>query len=186
MKKIFQTIQNEQGYSLLIAMMVLFAMTSIGIMTLKNTDIELKIAGNERLSKLAFFTAESARAYVAGHLELYNAQVMDDPGYILFPEQVSDKSKAGSRIQNVCSKDYFCLDYDPTDTNFFCRQKFRGKVEYIKSPSKRPPPRESGFSLNDYSANIYEMTVKGYYDPNSNGKFSACQCLKQGFYRIGL
>lgn len=50
---------NNDGSALLIAMLILSVLTIIGIAVTRTTNIELQIAGNDRLNKKAFYEAES-------------------------------------------------------------------------------------------------------------------------------
>lgn len=51
--------EQEEGSALIVALMILVILTLIGISGLTTTDIELRIAANERNYKIAFFHADS-------------------------------------------------------------------------------------------------------------------------------
>lgn len=51
--------QNEQGFALITAMLVLVVLTLIGFSALNTTTFELQIAGNERSTTDRFFAADS-------------------------------------------------------------------------------------------------------------------------------
>lgn len=178
--------KDEKGNALLIAMIALVALTFIGIMAVNNTGVELQIAGNDRLSKLSFFTAEAARGYVVGHPRLYSFAVMTDADGVDFPDDLYDAAgietaKTAGEIAEVGGEYYLCLD-TPS-----CKQKARGNVMYDSSAgTKRSPPRGSGFTVGDYSAYVYIMTCEGQFDPLEKGNIASRKEIEQGFFRIGL
>jgi len=152
--------KKEEGSVILIAIVSLFTLTVIGIMAISNTSTELKIAGNERKSKIAFFAAESARGYVAGNVNLYNSNNVDEP--IKFPDKDKSLDDAGNRI------------------TLSGQQTFNGEVEYLsRFATGRRPPRPFNNSLGKFAANVYEMRVNGY------GPDNAEKSIEQGFFRIG-
>ena len=55
---------NEQGFVLVISLMIMTILSLIGIYATNSTVLELQISGNDRIAKLNFFNAESA-AYEA-------------------------------------------------------------------------------------------------------------------------
>lgn len=54
--------QTEQGSVLVIALIMIVLLTIIGISGTRNTEIEILIAGNERVAKENFYVAEAASA----------------------------------------------------------------------------------------------------------------------------
>jgi Tfp pilus assembly protein PilX len=52
--------KSEEGYALLVTLLVMFLMATIGYISLDTTSTELDIVGNERIYKENFFQAESA------------------------------------------------------------------------------------------------------------------------------
>ena len=60
MKKMFFTqTEDEKGSVLLIVVLVLIALTLIGIFAINTTNIEINIAGNDRSHKTVFYNADS-------------------------------------------------------------------------------------------------------------------------------
>lgn len=59
MKAAFYIQENEDGSALVIALVMLVLLTLIGISASTTSEIELKISGNDKLHKMAFYTAES-------------------------------------------------------------------------------------------------------------------------------
>ena len=58
-KKCMKQIDNESGSILLITLMVLMALTLIGIFATQTTTVEIEIAGNDKFHKEAFYDADS-------------------------------------------------------------------------------------------------------------------------------
>ncbi len=58
MKKPLHIVNNEKGSLLVIAVVILMLLTLIGIAITTTTSIELQIAGNDKLQKIAFYTAD--------------------------------------------------------------------------------------------------------------------------------
>lgn len=57
--------QNQEGVSLVVALLILLVLTLIGISALSTTTFETNIAGNERLYNRAFYTADAGVDYFA-------------------------------------------------------------------------------------------------------------------------
>jgi Tfp pilus assembly protein PilX len=72
-----QSIKNENGSVLIIALIMLVLLTVLGITATSTSNIELQIAGNERIYKRAFYVAnagiEHARSSLAANLAVYRA-----------------------------------------------------------------------------------------------------------------
>lgn len=66
--------RNEQGFILIVTMLVLVVLTILCISALDNSTFELQIAANDRQSRVAFNLADGG-AYVAGNLI---AEAIDD------------------------------------------------------------------------------------------------------------
>jgi Tfp pilus assembly protein PilX len=70
MKKMISNLKNEEGSVIIMALIVLVALTMIGIVSTDNTVVELQIVRNETIYRQNFFKAESAG--------IEGAQVMED------------------------------------------------------------------------------------------------------------
>jgi len=70
MKKMISNLKNEEGSVIIMALIVLVALTMIGIVSTDNTVVELQIVRNETIYRQNFFRAESAG--------IDGAQVMED------------------------------------------------------------------------------------------------------------
>jgi len=70
MKKMISILKNEEGSVIVMALIVLVALTMIGIISTDNTVVELQIVRNETIYRQNFYRAESA--------VIDGAQVMED------------------------------------------------------------------------------------------------------------
>ena len=76
MKGISSKVRNEEGSVLVVAIMILVLLTIIGISTSTTSEIDLQIAGNEKLYKNVLYTADAGIEHVRAML---NARLMLDP-----------------------------------------------------------------------------------------------------------
>lgn len=99
MKKTFNC-QNEEGFVLVFALLIMAVLTVLGLMATNNTIIEMQIAGNEKLSKLTFYKAESA-AYEAGQ-RLDDTETEDDlkVASTLLPWLLGESSESDFTMKN--------------------------------------------------------------------------------------
>jgi len=151
------TINNEDGFLIAIAMLMLAVVTVIGIAATTTSETELRIAGNEKLHKLSFYAAEAARGYVQENPTLYGGDNTTAGAPLCFPDNDDSSQKY------------------PIDST----QSFKGEVEYIDFTV---PPRGSGYGAGKFKAHRYKMTCYGYGPSNSNAETQ----IEAGFYRIGF
>jgi hypothetical protein len=59
MKLPVNTLQNEEGFVLVTALLIMVVLTIIGIAATTNTSIELQIAGNDKVRKTTFYQADA-------------------------------------------------------------------------------------------------------------------------------
>ncbi len=59
----YSILENNEGVSLVIALVILLVLTLIGISAISTTTFETNIAGNERLYNRAFYTADAGVDY---------------------------------------------------------------------------------------------------------------------------
>jgi len=52
-------LKNNDGSALIYALLILILLTIIGLSSIKTTEVELKISGNDKLHKIAFFAGEA-------------------------------------------------------------------------------------------------------------------------------
>lgn len=58
MKRLLITVLNERGFILVTAMLTMVVLTIIGVSATNMTEVELQIAGNDRMAKEAFYYAD--------------------------------------------------------------------------------------------------------------------------------
>jgi hypothetical protein len=166
MKQKFQ-IENDKGSVTVLAVVLLMLLTLLGMAALSTSSIETQIAGNGMRSKLAFYAAESATAYVAWSPDLYGPDNIAALTPHFFPNDTVDPSITYEAI----------TDSLPVAQSINATQSFNGKVGYDSSAST---PRGLGYSVGTFRAHVYRMECNGY---SSNNAFKN---IEVGFYRIGF
>ena len=141
-------LKNEDGFVLVIALIMMGLLILLGISASTTTEIEIQIAGNERSHGIAFYAAEAAGAYVAGSPDLYGADNITPEGFISFP----DDGDASARYALGSTK------------------SLNGDVEYLGSSA---PPRGSGYAVGKFKSHNYRMTCNGYRSPDSESQILA-------------
>lgn len=68
--KIMQTIKDERGFALVMALVVMAAMTAIGLAAVTSSTTDLMIAKNEKEAKMAFYLAEAGIEEAIARLSL--------------------------------------------------------------------------------------------------------------------
>jgi hypothetical protein len=162
MKQRFQ-IENDKGSVTVLAVVLLMLLTLLGMAALSTSSIETQIAGNEMRSKLAFYAAESATAYVALKPDLYGPDNITSGTSHYFPNDTDPYVGITGGL--------------PTAQQINTTQSFNGQVEYASSSS---PPRGSGYSVGTFRAHQYQMICNGYSSNNTS------KDIVVGFYRIGF
>ncbi len=140
-------LKNEDGFVLVIALIMMGLLILLGVSASTTTEIEMQIAGNERSHQIAFYAAEAAGAYVAGTPDLYGPDNITPEEYIDFPD-----------------------DEDPSARYALGSASFNGDVEYLGSSA---PPRGSGYAVGKFKSHNYRMTCNGYGSPNSESQIQA-------------
>ena len=141
-------LRDEKGSVTVLSLVLLVLLTVIGISAGTTSEIETRIAGNDKAHKAAFYAAEAARGYAAKDPNLYGTDNI---------------TVAGSR--------YFPNNADPSEEYpLGPKQSFRGDVQYL-GPS--PPPRGSGFAVGTFRAHNYEMTCRGFGPSNAESPLEA-------------
>jgi len=148
---------------MVLAVILLVLLTLLGIAALTSSSIDTQIAGNELRHKLAFYAAESAKAYVTWRPDLYGPDNITTGTPHYFPNNTIPYIRIISGL--------------PTALSINTTQSFNGEVEY---DSPLLPPRGSGYSVGKFKAHQYQMVCNGY-SPNNTTKN-----IVVGFYRIGL
>lgn len=69
MKEFIQSSRNEEGFVLVLAMMIMVVLTILGIAANRNTSTELMISGNDSLQKQTFYQADGGTELASEVLE---------------------------------------------------------------------------------------------------------------------
>ena len=154
---------NENGSVTVLAVVLLMLLTLLGMAATTTSNIEVQIAGNEMRSKLAFYAAESATAYVAWKPDLYGPDNITPGTAHYFPNNAVPYVGITAGL--------------PAAQPINATQSFNGEVEYDSSSS---PPRGSGYSVGTFRAHQYKMICNGYSSNNT------VKDIVVGFYRIGF
>jgi len=95
---ITQTVKNEQGFVLIVSLLMLMVLMIIGIAATNTTTIDLQISGNDKVSKQTFYQAEGGIQVGAELVE----DAIDQAGY------ASDNFSIGA--VTVKHKDFYLND----------------------------------------------------------------------------
>jgi len=148
MKSFCSCVNGEQGSAIVIALLILAAVSLLGIAASTTSRIEIQVAGNERFHKSAFYAAEAARSFVPGTTALY-----------------------GPTNTTVGAVRFFPNNGNPSETvSLAPRQSFNGFVEYLGFSA---PPRGSGYQAGKFKAHRYRMTCNGFGPANSESAVRA-------------
>ena len=109
-------LKNQKGASLAIALMLLLALTLIGISAISTTNFETNIAGNERLYNRAFYTSDAGVDYF----------VSMGTSYVSLPNSMGG---VDSRTEGIpLGGDYFLVDWERTLSELGPPKKFQFKI----------------------------------------------------------
>jgi Tfp pilus assembly protein PilX len=122
MKK--QLLQNEEGFVLIAALLVLLVLTVLGIAVNRNTNTEWRIALNERIHKENFYAADAAAELAQEVIEQNVACVTG------FPANTS----GGSRLLGAAGLD-MDIFVEPGSLGFWRNYLERGDQEQVPLPT---------------------------------------------------
>ncbi len=94
--KAIETIRTEGGFALVLTLVIMAAMTAIGIAALTTSTTDMLIARNEREGRTAFFLAESGIEEAVARLELPETHA--DPSRFVGESQNGSPSERDQRI----------------------------------------------------------------------------------------
>ena len=126
-----KTLHNEEGFVLITGLLILLVLTLLGITATRNTSIELQIAGNDRLHKETFYSAESGAILGTEILEQnfkcvtgFTAAggIADLEGQIRVFNRPEDRGDPASEMNNLAFwTNYYFIDenFDPTEPEFY-------------------------------------------------------------------
>lgn len=138
-------LNNEEGYMIVVVLMILSILTVIATAGTNNSITEQRSATNEQIHELSFYAADTGRAYVIEHVDLYHDENITVDGYIYFP------------------------DKDNPDVPFSVGslESFKGRVIYLGAGLT---PRGSGFEVGKFYSHRYRITTTGIGPRNSKSE----------------
>lgn len=71
-------LNNEKGSTLIVAVIFLMLLTVLGVFATTTSTIELQISGNDKISKMVFYAADSGIPYVSGNPDWYGPNNIDE------------------------------------------------------------------------------------------------------------
>jgi 3D (Asp-Asp-Asp) domain-containing protein len=138
-------VHNEDGYMIVAVLMILSILTVIATAGTNNSITEQRSAANEQIHELSFYAADTGRAYVIEHIDLYHENNITVGGSLAFPD-----------------------NDDPTLTfSMGSLESFKGDVEYLGSGAT---PRGSGFEVGKFSSHRYQITTTGFGPRNTKSE----------------
>jgi hypothetical protein len=165
MTKFTECANDQSGSATMLVLLVLTLVAIMGMSGARTASVETQIAGNDNLNKLAFYSAESSRAYVMLHPKLYGVDNIDP-------------SPAPPHLFPNASDPYVPITAGPVAPMALgSNQSFEGSVQYQGSTL---PPRGSGYDTSSFRAHQYSMSCVG------EGPRNTTKTITAGFYRIGL
>jgi hypothetical protein len=148
MKLPVKTLRDEDGFVLITGLLILLILTLLGITATRNTSIELQIAGNDRLHKETFYSAESGAILgtelleqnfncVTGFTKTNNTlKIADLEGQIRVFERREDRSDPYSDMNNLAfytNHDFIQENFEPADDAFYVPNIAEADVAFPKS-----------------------------------------------------
>lgn len=153
MRSCFKIItKNEDGYALMVTILLLLLMTVIGVAATYTSDIEVQMAGNEKAIVTNFYKAEDALIRT----------VEDSPSWLTIAFLTTDPTLANT-TKNVD------LDGDAVDDAVVEIRCVESTGSYIAAISQfansapgdshtGPPPSNSGYSMRYFMIRRYAVT----------------------------
>ena len=130
---------------MVVVLMILSILTVIATAGTNNSITERRSATNEQIHELAFYAADTGRAYVIEHVDLYHDENITVNGSIAFPDK----------------------DNPTVPFSMGTLESFKGNVEYLGAGIT---PRGSGFEVGRFSSHRYQITTTGYGPRNSKSE----------------
>ena len=141
-------IADQRGSVINIALLILILLTLLGITFVELSSTDIKVAGNDRTTKMAFYAAEAARGYVAASPSLYDGTNVASSQPKSFPLAADSASVVAS----------------------LGKQGFLGTVVYLRA---KDPPRASGYPADKFKAHWYQMNCNGTGPRNAKASIEA-------------
>ena len=132
-----KTLGNEDGYILMVSLIILVLATMIGIAASTTASIELQISGSDKRHAENFYKAEAAAMAGASALQGTPDTLLEDRKYIAegtSGDEITLPKKASCRIRTLKT----------TPTGRKETTKFR-PMRPAQSPTRPPPVTKQGF-----------------------------------------
>ena len=157
-------VRDEQGFVLVIALLVMVALTIIGIAATSTTTLELNIAGNTKVSKINFYTAESAAYEGAQRLMNESSESVLLPATNPAP-QPTDFVRTAAAVSSPAAVDMANLDTDG-DGSFDLNQSSITVPNTIIGEVITLNGVKSGSSLGMDTSRMYDYSAYGVSQAN--------------------
>ena len=194
---------NQHGFALIAVLLILALVTLIGIAATDTSTLELRIAGNDRVSKIDFYNQELSLA--AGNLNyrdwLTTTYLTTDEDSAYFPTPGTDDDDDGItdlseitvdgevvgsyRVKNIVANDSGIEDWDPDIDDWEDLDMFGDDAEKhpandvpILSHTDKPAPG-SGYDPTNFEIRRYAITAYST-DDEDKGKV----ILQEGVYKV--
>jgi hypothetical protein len=141
-------VNNENGYMIVVVIMILSILTVIATAGTNNSITERRSATNEQIHELSFYAADTGRTYVVEHSDLYHEDNIIVGGAMAFPDNDNPSLQ---------------FSVGPLES-------FKGEVEYAGATL---PPRGSGFEVGKFVSHRYRIESTGYGPRNSSSEVEA-------------
>ena len=141
-------LDNENGYMIVVVIMILSVLSVIATAGTNNSITERRSATNEQIYQLSFYAADTGRTFVVKHPDLYNEDNITVDDALTFPDK--DDADAKFTIGSL--------------------ESVNGEVKYL-GPAH--PPRGSGFEVGRFQAHRYQITSKGFGPRDSSSEVEA-------------
>jgi hypothetical protein len=139
---------NEDGYIMVVVLMILSILTVISTAGTNNSITEQRSAANGQIYELSFYAADTGRTYVMDHTDLYHEDNITVGGSIAFPDK--DNPELQFQVGSL--------------------ESFKGEVAYLGSSN---PPRGSGFEVGKFTSHRYRIDTTGTGPRSSTSEIEA-------------
>jgi len=169
-------IQNEDGFVLVIAMIMMVILTIMGVSATNTTTIELQIAGNDRSSKEDFYNQENC--VLTG---LFKSPVWMTTSYLLTSEATAYFPTSGSTGGNCTDTSgtvvgsFKVRDIEPTGAAIFSWGPSDPANNYPRIAFRDKPDPGSGYDPKNFEVRRFVITSYG-----SNQK----AVVQAGIYKV--
>jgi len=122
----FSILQDDDGVTLVIALMILLVLTLIGISAISTTTFETNIAGNERLYNKAFYTSDAGVDYF-GSIGSYLIAYPNSTG-LIDSRSVGLPGLPLPALPLDLDRDYFLVNFERRVTDLGPPKKYEFKI----------------------------------------------------------